>query len=326
MKGFSVGVWAFGMGSDRYVDKGYKPYRRLEERVQEIRKLPGVNAVEVTFPNDVNMDTLAGFKKLLSENNLTLAAMGVELVCDAEWASGSFTSPDPARRQKSIELTCAAMDCAAALGIQTVNLWLGQDGFDYVFQMDYAQSWDWLVSGLRTCALHRPEIQLGVEYKVSEPKLNCLVNSGGKALALAYATGQPNVGVCLDIGHAFNARENPAEIACILLRENRLFHLHFNDNYGLADDDMPVGTVHWPQFFELLYWLETLGYSGWYSLDIYPYRDSSAAACEASLNFLQTMRKVVTRPGFGAELPSLRNQAPSRILNWLLQETLGKVS
>lgn len=325
MKGYSVGVWAFGMGSDRYVDKGYKPYLKLDERVALIGQLPGVSAVEVTFPNDVDMGKLEAFKSLLIANNLGLAAMGVELVCDAEWASGSFTSPDPARRRKAFELTCAAVDCAAALGIQTVNLWLGQDGYDYVFQMDYSQSWDWLVQGLRECALHRPEIRLGLEYKVSEPKLNCLVNSGGKALALSQATGQANVGVCLDIGHAFNARENPAEIATILLREKRLFHLHFNDNYGLADDDMPVGTVHWPQFIELMYWLEKMNYDGWYSLDIYPYRDSSTEACEASLEFLQTMHRIVRQPGFELELPALRTQPPSRLLKWLLKQTLGKV-
>lgn len=324
-KGFSVGVWAFGMGSDRYVSDGYKPYLKLEERVAKIGTLPGVTGVEVTFPNDVNLENVEKFKAMLAGNNLRLAAMGVELVCDKEWAGGSFTSADPQRRRKSIELTCAAMDCAAALDIPTVNLWLGQDGFDYVFQMDYAQSWAWLVEGLRECAAYRPDIRLGVEYKVSEPKLNCLVNSGGKALALAYATGMPNVGVCLDIGHAFNARENPAEIACTLLHEKRLFHLHFNDNYGLADDDMPVGTVHWPQFIELMYWLETMAYDGWYSLDVYPYRDDSTEACDASLKFLRSMQKLVTRPGFADALPALRNQPPSRILKWLLRETFGEV-
>lgn len=322
MKGYSVGVWAYGMGSDRYVGNGYKPYRKLNERVAEIAGLSGVSAVEVTYPNDVLIDSVADFKALLRQNHLGVAAMGVELVCDAEWASGSFSSPDAARRQKAVQLTKAAMDSAVELGVDTVNLWLGQDGFDYVFQMDYSKAWGWLVDGLRECAGYRPQIRLGVEYKVSEPKMNCLVNSGGKALGLAYATGMDNVGVCLDIGHAFNARENPAEIASILLREKRLFHLHFNDNYGYSDDDMPVGTVHWPQYLELMYWLEKLGYEGWYSLDLYPYRDDSGDACRASLDFLRRARALVTQPGFDAELPALRSQAPSRILSWLFSQSL----
>ena len=81
------------------------------------------------------------------------------------------------------------MDVAAELGISTVNLWLGQDGFDYVFQDDYEAAWNNLVDGLRKAASHRSDINLGVEYKTSEPQMACYVNSGGKALALAQATG-----------------------------------------------------------------------------------------------------------------------------------------
>ena len=39
MKGFGVGVWTFGMGSERYVSDGYKPFITLEERVQQLLRL-----------------------------------------------------------------------------------------------------------------------------------------------------------------------------------------------------------------------------------------------------------------------------------------------
>ena len=322
MKGYSVGVWVYGMGTDRYVGNGYKPFQPLAERIAGIARLPGVSAVEVTYPNDVDQASLGEFRALLDRHELKVAALGVELVCDQEWRDGSFSSADPERRAKSVALTTQAMDLAAELGVEVVNVWLGQDGFDYVFQADYAAAWGHLVGGLRTCAQHRPDIKLGVEYKPSEPKMNCYVNSGGKALALALATGMPNVGITLDVGHAFNARENPAEIAAVLQREGRLFHLHLNDNYGVADDDMPVGTVHWAQYVELLHWLHQSGYAGWFSLDLYPYRDEAGAACEASLDFLQRIQALVARPGFGDALPGLRQQAPGRVLQWLFAQTL----
>ena len=322
MKGYSVGVWTYGMGSERYVGSGYKPFLPLAERIDRIARLEGVTAVEVTFPNDVDAGSLQAFRTLVDRHGLKVAALGVELVCAAEWRDGSFSAPDPERRAKSVALTTQAMDLAAGLGVEVLNLWLGQDGFDYVFQADYPAAWDLLVTGLRTCAQHRGDIKLGVEYKISEPKMNCYVNSGGKALALALATGMPNVGVTLDVGHAFNARENPAEIAAVLQRAGRLFHLHLNDNYGLSDDDMPVGTVHWAQYLELMYWLDRTGYAGWYSLDLYPYRDDATAACEASLDFLRRARALVTRPGFAEELPGLRRLPPGRVLRWLFAETL----
>ena len=322
MKGYSVGVWTYGMGSDRYVGEGYKPPLPLADRVARIARLEGVGAVEVTFPQDVNAASLEAFRALAGRHGLKVAALGVELVCAAEWRDGSFSSARAERRAQSVRLTTEAMDLAAELGVEVLNLWLGQDGFDYVFQADYPAAWEYLVEGLRACAGHRGDIRLGVEYKVSEPKMAGYVNSGGKALALALATGMPNVGVTLDVGHAFNARENPAEIAAVLQRAGRLFHLHLNDNYGICDDDMPVGTVHWAQFVELLYWLHATGYAGWYSLDLYPYRDDAGAACEASLDFLRRIQAVVCRPGFAEALPALRREAPGRVLQWLFAQTL----
>lgn len=318
----SVGVWTFGMGSERYVDKGYKPYLAFDERVKRIAELPGVSGIELTFPGDVNAHNLNLVKSMLGSYGLQVAALGVELVCDAEWQTGSFASDDPERRQRAITLTKEGMEVAQALGVDVVSLWLGQDGFDYVFQADYARAWRSLVTGIKECAEFLPRVKLAIEYKTSEPKMMCYVNSGGKALALAQATGCENVGVNLDIGHAFIGRENPAEVASVLLSENRLFHLHLNDNYGIADDDMPVGAVHWPQLIELFYRLESLAYDGWYSLDLYPYRDDSWEACAASITFIQQVCDLVEDPSFAEELHKQQGGAPSKVLHWLYKKAL----
>ena len=323
MQGISVGVWTFGMCTERYVGKGYKPYLNFTERLDRIAQIDGIGGVEITYPGDVNEENVAAVKMLLADRGLRVAALGVELVCDAEWQSGSFSSTDPQRRQKSIALTHAGMDLAKELGTDVVSLWLGQDGFDYVFQADYQEAWHHLIEGLTASARHRKDVNLGIEYKVSEPKMNGYVNSGGKALALALATGMENVGITLDVGHAFNARENPAEIASVLIDQKRLFHLHLNDNYGFSDDDMPVGTVHWAQFFELFYWLEKLSYPSWYSLDIYPYRDDPSEACRASVEFIRQSQALVQKDGFEASLAEIQGQAPGRVIQWLAQTMLG---
>jgi len=323
MKGLGIGAWAFGMGSERYVSDGYKPFIPLEERVKRIAAIDGLDAVEICYPNDVTLDNIDEIKKLLADNSLQVSGLGVELVCDKEWASGSFTSPDPARREKSIRLTCEAMDVAAELGVDTVSLWLGQDGFDYAFQDDYVAAWNALVDGLQKAASHRKDINLGIEYKTSEPQMACYVNSGGKALALAQATGMDNVGITLDIGHALNARENPAEIAAILLSSKRLFHLHLNDNYSWADDDMPIGTVHFMQFLELFYWMEKLGYDGWMSLDLYPYREDPSEACRTSVHFVSKMMEKAGDADFQAMVEKNRN-AGSRAIHEIYQLLLGQ--
>ena len=314
-KPISVGVWVFGMCSDRYVGNGYKPYIDFLERIDKISDLQHVKGIEVTFPGDVNKNNINIVKDKLKEKNLVISCMGVELVCDKQWKTGAFTSPNAEIRNYAIKITKEAMDLAKELGVKVINLWLGQDGFDYVFECNYVDAWKNLIQCLQECADHCPDIKLGIEYKVSEPRLNCMANSGGKALAIAMATGRKNIGVTLDVGHAFNAGENPAEIASVLMYQEKLYHLHLNDNYKIADDDMPVGSVHWPQYIELFYWLNKLGYDGWYSLDMYPYRDDPSDACEASISFINGAMNFVEDKLKNYEDVISKASSPSKILS-----------
>lgn len=314
----SVGVWDYGMGTDRYVGEGYKPYMKFEDRLRAIGKLSGISGVEITYPCDCNEDTYENIKPILAEGGLSIIGMGVELVCDKEWKDGSLSAMDSARRAKSVSLVKKAMDFAQSIGVKTVSLWLGQDGFDYLFQNDYVKAYDYLVETLKECASYNPNVNLGLEYKVSEPKLSCMIKNAGMALAVSQATGCANVGVTLDVGHAMNAGENIAEVAAILHSQKRLFHVHLNDNYRIADDDMPVGSVHWAQYIEFFYWMERLGYDGWYSLDIYPYRDDPDAACEASITFINAVLKFVTEK-LPKDFVTGTEAKPSNILNRLFK-------
>ncbi len=321
----SVGIWDFGMGSCRYVGEGYKPYMNFEERVRAISKIKGASGIEITYPNDVNEKTWPEAKALLDELNLKIIGMGVELVCDKQWKTGSLSSADKDRRDISCNLVKDAMKFAKSIGVKTVSLWMGQDGFDYVFQNDYAKAYDYLVECLRDCAKTEPSVNLGIEYKVSEPRMSCMMKNAGMALAVAYETGCDNVGVTLDVGHAFNAGENPAEVAAILLSKKRLFHIHVNDNYRIADDDMPVGSVHWPQYFEFFYWMDKMGYDGWYSLDLYPYRDDPTAVCQASIKFINGATNFVKNK-LPKDFVNTAEEKPGMILDRLFSAFFGEES
>ena len=61
-------------------------------------------------------------------------------------------------RREAIDLTKRGIDAARAMGVQLMTVWLGQDGFDYNFQLDYAQAWDWEVEGIREIADHDPRM------------------------------------------------------------------------------------------------------------------------------------------------------------------------
>ncbi len=182
------------------------------------------------------------------------------------------------------------MDIAKDLDCDLIDIWPGQDGYDYYFQSDYLKSWSYLIEGIGECSSYRKDIKIGLEFKLKEPRTHCYLSSLGKTLFLINKINQDNVGIIVDVGHSLNAYENMAEsVAICKLAGDKLFHLHLNDNYGYWDDDMMVGCVHIPEYLELLYWLKKIKYEGWYSLDIFPYRENGIKAAEESIKMLKAM-------------------------------------
>jgi len=189
------------------------------------------------------------------------------------------------------------MDLSAELGTERINLWLGRDGFDYPFQIDYDQAWGRIVEAVKEIAAHRRDIKIGIEYKIKEPRKWLLASTASKAVLLAIESEQPNVGVLLDTGHAFWAYENLAEVVSLLARSGRLVHVHFNDNTRLWDDDMIVGSLHFLEIMEMLYWLDRVGYKGWLSFDPHPTLEDPSRGIEVGLQYVNGMLDVMERIG-----------------------------
>jgi xylose isomerase len=288
----------FGACSDRFVSGGYSEGKSLDELFAlagSTQHLTGVELVGTWHINEDNVEQIRGY---LERYHLRAASLIPDHFGTAEWGRGSFSSKDAAIRRRAVEATKVMMDIAADLGCDTVSLWPGQDGFDYSFQSDYVTERGWIIEGIRECARHRPEIRVALEYKPKEPRTHSYINTVGTTLLITQAVGLPNVGVTVDVGHALNAYENPADtIAMLKMHGDKLFHMHFNDNYRLWDDDMIVGSVHTIEYLELLYWLRRTGYGGWYSMDLYPYREVGAKAVKESIEWLRGLLGILDRLG-----------------------------
>ncbi|GAH07951.1 unnamed protein product, partial [marine sediment metagenome] len=93
---------------------------------------------------------------------------------------------------------------------------------------------------------------------------------------------EENVGVLIDIGHSYMAYENPAESVILADMHDKLYYVELNDNYRSWDDDMMVGTIHFWETIEFLYWLDEIGYRDWYNFDIFPYREDGFEVVRAN--------------------------------------------
>jgi len=210
-----------------------------------------------------------------------------DLFADPLYWKGSYTSPDPKVRRRAIEDTRAMCEIALDLGCQIINLWPGQDGYDYLLCADYAAQRAWMCEAVAGLAQQYPSLQFALEYKPKEPRTHSTLARMADSLLLAQETGCANVGVTIDTGHAFVGGEVVGEAIVLAKRAgNRLFHMHFNDNFGQWDDDMIVGSVHSACFLELLYWLDRCEYAGWLSMDQYPYREDGPGAITESILWL----------------------------------------
>jgi len=287
---FSVILGNLGNTRDRFCDS-YKQQPTKREQWARAAAIVGVAGIELVGTWDITESSVGEVKGLLAEHRLRLASIIPDHFTSARFGLGAFTSRDPAVRREAVAHTTAMMDACAELGGDLINLWPGQDGFDYPLQADHVQQRDWLVEGITRAAAHRRDVRLALEYKPKEPRCFSFLARAADTLLVALDTGAANVGVTIDTGHSLMGGENLAASACLLASKGRLFHLHWNDNYRSWDDDLIVGSVHLPEYLELLHWLPRLGYNGWYSMDQYPYREDGQAALNASIRWLDGMAR-----------------------------------
>ena len=283
---YSVILGNLGNTRDRFLSEGYKDQRSTEETLRDAASIEGVEGIELVGTWDITESNAKKMGRLLGDGGLKLVSIIPDHFSQRIWGRGAFTSRDPSIRRRAIDHTKEMIDVLDELGGELINLWPGQDGFDYPLQADFDESHGHFLEGIAECASYKPEVRIALEYKPKEPRNFSYLARSADTLLMALETECPNVGVTIDTGHAFIAGENVSEAACRLMRSGRLFHMHFNDNYRSWDDDMIVGSIHATEYIELLYWLEVKGYSGWCSMDQYPYREDGRAAIDASVRWL----------------------------------------
>ncbi|MGA2766292.1 MAG: sugar phosphate isomerase/epimerase family protein [Spirochaetia bacterium] len=294
---FGVITVCVGNVGDRFLTSGYKERVGLEERLRRIAGIEGITGVELCYDPRGEEGDAALVRKLLAAHRLHAPVVNAPLVGDKRWMFGTFSAADREVRREAIEVTRQTIDFAEATGAGIVNLWLGQDGFDYPFQADYREQWENMVNGVRTCAEYKPEVCLALEFKPREPRNRALIDSASTSILLAQEIARPNVGITIDSGHVLQVGANMAQAVELCSRAGRLFNMHLNDNYAGWDDDMIAGSVHLVEYLELLYTLRKISYGGWCSIDIFPYRENAERATEESVAFLAACDRWVGKVG-----------------------------
>ncbi|MER0236913.1 TIM barrel protein [Fulvimarina sp. MAC8] len=272
---------------------GKPSFMQMAERAATAK---GLTDVDLNYPDHVT-DDAASVGRRIGDLGLTVNGLAMRYYTNPAFKLGAFTNPDKTVRREAIDMTKRGIDAVRAMGAGLMTLWLGQDGFDYNFQLDYAEAWDLEIAGIREVAEHDPNCHISIEYKPDEPRAHALLRDCATTLLAIDEIGAPNLGVTLDFAHSLYAGEQPAYAAHLIHRRSQLLGVHLNDGYAKRDDGLMVGAVHLRSTLELLRQIRRDGYGGALYFDTFP--DASGldpvAECETNIQTVDRLLAVADR-------------------------------
>ncbi|WP_419176046.1 sugar phosphate isomerase/epimerase family protein [Desulfosediminicola sp.] len=257
----------------------------VDEKFRMLSEIPGYNGVEIVYPYEVN--DVQATRESLKKYDLRVAAVNVNVKAEPEFRNGGLTSPDPAIREKAVRLIKESKDFAAEIGADKVTCCPLGDGYEFAFQYDYAASWKNLIDTFSEAGDYRRDIPLFIEYKPSETRGRCFIDTAAKALCLLNDMKIEEMGVTLDFGHSMYGNENPAEAVALLQASPYRYYIHINDNDGRWDWDYFCGTKHFIDYVEFLYYLKKYDYTDFFTSDTSPTRWDIRGTFEANSRMTQ---------------------------------------
>ncbi len=263
----------------------YNADKSLAERLEMVSKMEGMSGVELVYPYEAKDATL--LKSLLAEHHLEIAAINVNVKAEPEFRNGGLTSTLPAIRQKAVQFIREAKDFAGAAGANKVTCCPLGDGYEFAFQCDYAQMWHFLIETFGEAGAYKPEIPLFLEYKPSETRGHCFLDTATKTLCLLHDIGITGMGVTVDYGHSKYGQENPAEVVALLARSRFPYYIHINDNNSRWDWDYMVASHNFLEYVEFLFYLQEYGYCDFLTSDTSPTRWDICGTFEANARMTQ---------------------------------------
>jgi sugar phosphate isomerase/epimerase len=323
---YSAIIGSLGQTCDRFMKCGYKDpavdnveFPEIIKSLERMRVLQGVDLYQApTGP----LSDPAMVNEILTGSGLEASSVLPLVFGERRWQKGSIAAADPEIRRQALQLIKQSIDFNAKLvGNPSVDLWLGQDGFDYPLQTNYSKQWDFAINNIRELADYNPKIRLTLEGKIREPRNRSLVDTTATALLMCMEIDRPNVGVAIDTGHVFQSQQNVAQNIELAARYKKLFMVHANDNYNLWDDDMIVGALRLTEYVEMFYSLRKVGYDGYVSVDIFPYREDQYEATRQSVLNMQKYDAAIDRVGL-SKMSGLIEEGDPCKMTQVIRETL----
>ncbi len=224
----------------------------------------GFDAVEIFPPSPDSVD-IEHVRTLLSDNGLTLAAMGT----GAGWLRGRLhlCLPEAAHRAQAREFIRAMIDVAGALEAPAI---IGSMQGKHGDGVDKSTALGYLSESLEDLGEHASRWRVPLIYEPLNRYETNLVNTIEVGVALLRELTTKNVKLLADIFHMNIEERDIAE--AIRAGTGQIGHVHLVDS-----NRRPAGSGH-IDFMPIARALQAIGYEGYVSAEALPYPDSDNAA------------------------------------------------
>lgn len=291
----SVGIWAFGGNATRFMPAGYHPDMVEEDMVEKTKRVVDglgelVDGYEYHYPGEVNEDNVEQVRNALGPADLYCVALG--LFNNPKYALGTFINPDKKLREETIAITKKGVELAAEVGAKFI-IWPGGEGYNYPFQIPYAEVWEYFIDAVARTVEKANELGVTVllEHKNSEPAMRILMRDIGMTMFVINKVREKgvnidNLKVNMDWQHLIMNGEPLGEYASLLASEGLLGHQHGNSGWGSFDDDNMVGASFFMQTIELALTLRRYRYGQngeRVGFDLFPYTEDQVEAVKRSI-------------------------------------------
>ena len=115
----------------------------LKHALEAIGKIDGVDFVDMNYPEHFADYSVPEVKQMLADNNLRCNAINLRF--RDKFLHGEFGNIDRQIAEDAITLCKEATEVCEQLDGSQVIIWLGFDGFDYSFQIEYNAYWDRII-------------------------------------------------------------------------------------------------------------------------------------------------------------------------------------
>jgi len=263
---------------------------------EAIRRLAGIGYAGVEIMADVPHawpaclleEQKQGIRKALADNRLEISninAFMMNAISDARqrYWHPSWIEPDRNYRQIRIDHTKRALTLARELGAKCITTEPGGP-------IEAGGSWkaglNMFVEGLKPVLEHAEKE--GVLLLV-EPEPGLLIETADQFEELMQHLDSPAVGLNFDIGHAYCVGDEPAPTVRRMAKYIRHFHL----------EDIAATRVHHHlvpgegaiDFKATLEAIRDIGYTGWVTIELYPYVDDPDPAARSALERVRLIMK-----------------------------------